>query len=95
MLFERSVVEQCSNGLPRELADRPPRTLQPLLGAEQIVGHSENGLLFWAQFGYRSSKSVSRHVANRLCCPDLANRLKYSKHGPDTDAHLACDSLNQ
>ncbi len=28
-------------------------------------------------------------MANRLCCPDLADRSKYSKLGPDADTDLA------
>jgi hypothetical protein len=40
-------------------------------------------------------ESASRHVASRLRCLCLADGLKYSDHGPNTDAHLTGDSLDR
>jgi hypothetical protein len=34
-------------------------------------------------------------LQSALCCPDFADRLKYSNHGPNTDMHLAGYSLDR
>jgi hypothetical protein len=57
---------------------RPLRTAFDFSDSIRMVGHSENASeRILLEIG--PVKSASRHVAIRLCCPDLADHLKYQQ----------------